>query len=210
MTGLDSDIGYIVDAHHHLWHLRQVHYPWLMARGVPRFFGDPAPIQKNYLHSDFKADIQLLPVRKSVHIQVGAGENQALAEHFFVQQQVDSSNLIKASVAFVDLTTDDLEQQLALLSQGSSLRGIRQIVGRSVEEDLRTGTGGLLDNPQWLQGLRVLAKLGLSFDLQLVPTQMHKSRRVTGFSAGVESRLMPLWFTGIFPTPQQKMPGIRE
>ena len=39
----------MIDAHHHLWDLEAVSYPWLMANGVKRFFGDPTPIQRNYL-----------------------------------------------------------------------------------------------------------------------------------------------------------------
>jgi predicted TIM-barrel fold metal-dependent hydrolase len=46
----------IIDAHHHLWDLQTCQYPWLMARGVTRFFGDPTPIQKNYVVADFRED----------------------------------------------------------------------------------------------------------------------------------------------------------
>ncbi|NNE81672.1 MAG: amidohydrolase, partial [Silicimonas sp.] len=59
-----------IDAHHHLWDLDAVSYPWLMARGVPRFFGDPAPIQRNYLIEEFRFDAK--GFEASVHIQVGA------------------------------------------------------------------------------------------------------------------------------------------
>ena len=31
----------MIDAHHHLWDLSAVHYPWLAAKGATRFFGDP-------------------------------------------------------------------------------------------------------------------------------------------------------------------------
>ena len=61
----------IVDAHHHLWDLDAVRYPWLMARGVRRFFGDPTPIQKNYLVSDLRADADDYVIDASVHVQVG-------------------------------------------------------------------------------------------------------------------------------------------
>lgn len=37
-----------IHAHHHLWDLRAVQYPWLMARDEPRFFADPAPILRDY------------------------------------------------------------------------------------------------------------------------------------------------------------------
>ena len=62
---------HIVDAHHHLWDLDAVRYPWLMARGVRRFFGDPTPIQKNYLVSDLRADAGDYVIDASVHTQVG-------------------------------------------------------------------------------------------------------------------------------------------
>ncbi len=40
-----ASLSRIVDAHYHLWDLKQRHrYAWLMERGVVRFFGDPAPI----------------------------------------------------------------------------------------------------------------------------------------------------------------------
>ena len=57
----------IVDAHHHLWDLNACHYPWLMARGVYRFFGDPTPIQKNYLVDDFREDATAYKLVASVH-----------------------------------------------------------------------------------------------------------------------------------------------
>ena len=44
----------MIDAHHHLWDLSAVSYPWLEDKSKKRFFGDPTPIQKNYLIQDFK------------------------------------------------------------------------------------------------------------------------------------------------------------
>ena len=61
---LASTIGQIVDAHHHLWNLDKIHYPWLMARGIARCFGDPTPIQHNYLAGDFLDDICDRPLAK--------------------------------------------------------------------------------------------------------------------------------------------------
>jgi len=57
-----------IDAHHHLWDLSAVHYPWLMARGEVRFFGDPAPIQRDYLIDEFRADASAHGFSASVHI----------------------------------------------------------------------------------------------------------------------------------------------
>ncbi len=73
-------IDQIVDAHHHLWNLNKIHYPWLMERGVIRFFGDPTPIQQDYLVGDYLDDVGDLPVTSSVHIQVGADSSDSVAE----------------------------------------------------------------------------------------------------------------------------------
>jgi predicted TIM-barrel fold metal-dependent hydrolase len=166
------DLQRIIDAHHHLWNLNACHYPWLMEKGVGRFFGDPAPIQKNYLPSDFKADIGALPVAKSVHIQVGVAPEDSVKETLWQEAQGETAGLPNAIVAFVDLTADNVEAQLDAHSAAHRLRGVRQIVGRSAEEDALTGGGSLLANPAFERGLRTISKRGLSFDLQLVPGQM--------------------------------------
>lgn len=162
----------IIDAHHHLWDLNAVHYPWLAAKGVKRFFGDPTPIQKNYLPADFKADIGDLPIRKSVHIQVGAADDQHLAESQWVQSKVDNSDYPTALVAYCALEKTDRSSMLDQLHELDALRGIRQIVGRAPQEDKQTGTDALIGNTDWQRGLRDLAQRGLRFDLQLIPDQM--------------------------------------
>jgi predicted TIM-barrel fold metal-dependent hydrolase len=168
-----NDIA-IVDAHHHLWDLQACHYPWLMEKGVKRFFGDPAPIQKDYLVADLKADAPL-SLAKSVHIQVGVAEADAVKETLWLQAQADAHGLPSAIVAFADLTRPDLEAVLDAHSSAANLRGMRQIVGRSAEEDSKTGTGALIDNPAFLDGLKQLSVRGLSFDLQLIPAQMARA-----------------------------------
>ncbi len=168
--------SYIVDAHHHLWDLQQPHrYPWLMEKGVRRFFGDPTPIQKDYLASDFRTDIADLPVCKSVHIQVGVAPGDEVAETLWLGAQTKAEGFPTAIVAFADLTAPDLPAMLDAHGAVPQFRGVRQIVGRSAEEDKLTGSAALLDNPRFAQGLQLLADRGLSFDLQLIPSQMQRA-----------------------------------
>ncbi len=158
-----------IDAHHHLWDLQACHYPWLMARGQQRFFGDPTPIQKNYLVEDFLGESSQFTPSLSVHIQVGVAESDALRETEWLQQQADFPH---AAVGFVDLARADAAQQIEAQQQFSKLRGIRQIIGRHAEEDRKHGSAALLENPAWLAGLQQLQQRGLSFDLQMIPPQM--------------------------------------
>lgn len=154
----------IVDSHHHLWNLSAVDYPWLNARGVRRFFGDPTPIQRDYLPADFRAD-HGGKVAASVHIQVGAAD--PFAETCWLSALPDGPAAI---VAAADLTAPDLDAQLDRhLSYGPRLRGVRQIVSRHPSEDAATGSAALLADPRFEAGLRRLGLRALSFDLQLSP-----------------------------------------
>lgn len=167
----------MIDAHHHLWDLRAVHYPWLMAQGKERFFGDPTPIQRDYLIDEFRSEAEVQGVRASVHIQVGAED--AMAEARWVQAVADATpDWPMAQVVFCDLTADDLGAQLDRFQALSTVRGVRQIVGRAPGEDAQTGTNALLDNPKFLAGLQEAGRQGLSFDLQLIPELMEKTARV--------------------------------
>ena len=167
-------IDQIVDAHHHLWNLNKIHYPWLMERGVVRFFGDPTPIQHDYLADDFLDDIGDLPVTSSVHIQVGADSSDSIAETRWLQSEAQRipHGIPNAIVAFCDLADDDTDTILDAQAESGNLRGIRQIVGRSPAEDANSGSGALLDNPNWIDNLARLPSRHLSFDLQLIPAQL--------------------------------------
>jgi len=162
----------IVDAHHHLWDLNACHYPWLMARGVYRFFGDPTPIQKNYLVDDFREDATDYKLVASVHVQVGVPPGDELKETAWLQKTGDDTGLPTAIVAFCELDKPEAPDLLAAQLEYSRVRGARQIVGRSDEEDAITGSGGLIDNSVWCENVGLLGELGLSFDLQLTPRQV--------------------------------------
>lgn len=165
----------MIDAHHHLWNLEKVNYPWLMARGVARFFGDPTPIQRNYLLDEFRRDAA--GFEGSVHIQVGAED--PMAEALWVQSVADQSpDWPMKQVVFCDLTAPDLEAQLDAFQALPTVRGLRQILGRAPGEDAISGTNQLLDDPRFMTGLQAAGRRGLSFDLQLIPELMEKTAAV--------------------------------
>ena len=168
-----------IDAHHHLWDLNEarsgVEYTWLK-EDVVRFFGDPAPIRCDYLLEEFRADAAAEGFEASVHIQVGVADPMAEARWV---DRVASANpdWPMKQVVFCDLTAADVDDQLAAYAALPSVRGVRQIVGRAPEEDAKTGTNALLDDPAFVAGLRKAAAMGFSFDLQLIPELMAKTAR---------------------------------
>ena len=168
----------IIDAHHHLWDLSEMRHTWLAEKDVVRFFGDPAPIQKNYHVPDFKADIGDLPVVASVHIQCGVALDDSVKETEWVQAQSGAHGLANAIVAFCDLTKDDAQADLDAHQHFGNLRGVRQIVGRSAEEDAKLGTNALLEDKAFKHRLKTLVDQKLSFDLQLTPPLMKSAARL--------------------------------
>ena len=77
-----------------------------------------------------------------------------------------------AIIPFCDATKPDVEARLEQHLAHIAVRGVRQIIGRSAEEDRKTGTSNLLSDGTFERGLKVLAARGLSFDLQLTPPLM--------------------------------------
>lgn len=167
----------IIDAHHHLWDLSAVHYPWLAARGVRRFFGDPTPIQRDYPLAEFRADHGGETVVGSVHVQVGADD--ALAETRWLADHAEAHGWPLAIVAAADLTAPDLAARLdaQVEAAGGRLCGVRQIVARHPGED-GPHPGALLRDPAFVRGLATLAERGLSFDLQLVAELLPDAARL--------------------------------
>jgi predicted TIM-barrel fold metal-dependent hydrolase len=163
----------VVDAHHHLWDLSAVDYPWLLERGTRRFFGDPLPIQRNYEVKDFRDDHLSCRVVKSVHVQVGARAGAELDETRWLDLQAQQTGLPSAIVAFCNLldaaAPKMIEDQMAASHR---IRGIRQIISRHADEDREEECLGLLSDKNFEAHLRLLGSLGLSFDLQLTPPYM--------------------------------------
>lgn len=163
----------IIDAHHHLWDLSEVDYPWLQAKGAKRFFGDPAPIQRDYDVADFKQDWSGLPIVGSVHIQVGASPEHSVRETQWLENRAEDEGFPSAIVGFADLASEDamsvVDQHLAASAR---LRGIRHIVSRHPSEDTEYEGRALMDHALFRENLRHLVERGLSYDLQLTPPHL--------------------------------------
>jgi predicted TIM-barrel fold metal-dependent hydrolase len=62
----------LVDAHQHFQDIGAHYYPWLSDRDrPPQLEGDLNPIRRDYLPSDYAADIAGADVRKTVHVENG-------------------------------------------------------------------------------------------------------------------------------------------
>ena len=133
--------------------------------------GDVSPIARDYLLDDLSADASGYELVKSVHIEAVAAD--PIAESQWLQDLADRSGFPHGIVARAELDAPDVEQVLARQAEFANVRGIRHIVNWHREPRLTfTSRSDLLTDPAWLAGFGLLRKYGLSFDLQLYPSQM--------------------------------------
>lgn len=164
----------IIDAHHHLWDLGALSYPWLTTEIQPKSYGDYSAIRRDYLVENFLADVDSAGVTKSVHLAAGAVD--LFAETAWLEgvaNDVDRSRgFPQAIVAGADLTVDSVEEGLERQAALSGrMRGVRQILSKVV-------TAGHADpsvHPAWSAGVGLLAKHDFSLDLQVHPTQLDRA-----------------------------------
>ncbi len=161
-----------VDAHVHLWDLDHLRYPWLTPP-----FADDGPngsveaIARTYRPADYRAEAANLNVAGIVHVDAGADAAQALAETEWLAAQAADTGLPTGIVAFAALNDPDVEPLLAAHARHGRVRGIRHIVNWHIESRRTYTPRDVTTDPDWARGFALLAKYGLSFDLQAYPGQ---------------------------------------
>ncbi len=170
---MGSDLR-IVDPHVHLWDLSRARYGWLQDDPLPNNpAGDMSPIAgRDYLLKDYLADTAGWRVDKIVHIEAGQPIGQQLGETDWLQALADDYGYPHGIVAGADLFDPELDALLEAHAARPNVRGIRQIVCWHADPLKTYNPRDFLPDPKWVEGFAKLARHGLSFDLQLYPSQM--------------------------------------
>ncbi|WP_250453354.1 amidohydrolase family protein [Caballeronia sp. ATUFL_M2_KS44] len=163
----------VVDPHIHLWDLSTHHYPWL-ANPQTSFVGDARDLRHDYLISDFLRDTGSVAVLKVVHVDANHDPADPVEETRWLQSIADGEGrgMPEGIVAGADLSADNAPQVLEAHAAFANTRGIRQIL--NVHDDPLYDYVGrhYMHDPQWRKHFALLERFGLSFDLQLYPSQM--------------------------------------
>jgi L-fuconolactonase len=142
-----------VDAHHHLWSLRRRDQPWLAA---------DSPLRRDFGISELREAIDGTGIERTVLVQV-LNRADETAELLSLAR---GEPLVAGVVAWADLTSPRLADDLAELAMQGPLVGVRhQLQAEPDPEEwlLRHDVG---------RGLDALATIGLPFDLMLRPPQL--------------------------------------
>ena len=161
----------VIDAHHHLTDLRRS-YPWLEGPAEPfRYHGDDRPLRRSYSVDDYRADARDVTLLASVHVENGAAD--ALAETAWIDRLSRERRVPTVHVAHVDLLRPDAARLLEEHAAFPVTRGIRDILNWHPDPVYsHRERGDVMGDPVWRAGFARLEGLGLSFDLQVFPSQL--------------------------------------
>ena len=161
----------IVDAHHHLTDLSRS-YPWLEGPAEPfRYHGDDRPLRRSYSLDDYLADTRGYELIGSVHIENGALSPED--ETRWIAAVAAERGLPSAHVAKVSLLDPDAAAQLRAHAEVGIVRGIRDILNWHPDPVYtHRDRADIMTDPVWRANFASLAELGLSFDLQVFPSQL--------------------------------------
>ena len=147
----------IVDTHLHIWNLDRLRYPWLAS--VPL-------LNKNHLIEDYVRACGPVEVAKMVFLQCECDPAQFKREAEWVAEVAKVDPRIRGIVPWAPLEKGvAVEEELARLAADPLVKGIRRIIQFEPDQNFCL-------RPDFVRGVRLLPKYGLTFDLCINHTQL--------------------------------------
>lgn len=147
----------LVDSHVHLWDPRRLRYPWL--DGIPA-------LNRPFLPADFRSACGPVAVEKAVFVECGCSARQHLDEVGWITQLARREPRLGGIVAAVGLEQGAKARvALATLARNPLVKGVR----RSLQGE---ADPAFCLRPEFVDGVKVLAESGYSFDLCIVHDQL--------------------------------------
>ena len=142
-----------IDSHHHFWDLSRLDYPWM----------PPAPsvVRQNYLPDDLKPEIDAVGIDRTVIVQA----HQSLEEARFLLGIANQTEFVAGVVAWVDVQSPTVGDDLDALMGDGALAGIRHQVEDDPDDDW-------LIAEATIRGLKEIAERGLAYDMLVKPRHM--------------------------------------
>lgn len=159
----------IIDAHQHFWDIEHNYLPWLCDPvPIPFRYGDYSGLRRNYLPEHYRADCAEHSVVGSVCIEAEWDPSDPYGEVLWLSELIRARNLNSVIVAQAWLDRPDIAEVLEHHAANPFVRGIRHKPRVSSGPGmLDNGDSGSLTDPKWGRGFSMLARHGLSFDLQV-------------------------------------------
>ncbi|WP_322094169.1 amidohydrolase family protein [Paraburkholderia bannensis] len=175
----------VVDPHVHFWDLDTHHYPWLANPGTS-FVGDARDLKHNYLPDDLLREAGDIEVLKVVHVEANHDPADPVEETRWLESIADAGKgLPNAIVAAADLSAPNAPEILAAHAAFKRTRGIRQILNVHANPLYDYVGRHYMCEAAWRKHFALLEQHGLSFDLQLYPSQMEEAAALARAHPGI-------------------------
>ncbi|PVX86354.1 amidohydrolase family protein [Paraburkholderia unamae] len=182
----------VVDPHVHFWNLDTHHYPWLANPGTS-FVGDAREFPHNYLPADLLREAGDIDVLKVVHVEANHDPADPVEETRWLESIADNAAnagearaFPDAIVAACDLSAPNAAAVLEAHAAFARTRGIRQILNVH-ENPLYDYVGRhYMREATWREHFARLEQHGLSFDLQIYPSQMQEAAALARAHPGIQ------------------------
>ncbi|MDB5385971.1 MAG: putative TIM-barrel fold metal-dependent hydrolase, partial [Planctomycetaceae bacterium] len=143
----------IVDTHQHLWDLTKFELPW--TKGA-----DVGSLARSFVSADYLAAIEGSNVVKSVYMEVDVLPAQQSKEADYVIDICEKGQTpMVAAVISGRPNSAEFKAYITKYSKSKYIKGVRQVLHSDV-----TPAGYCLD-PKFVDGIKLLGDLNLSFDL---------------------------------------------
>lgn len=141
----------IIDAHVHLWNPDQFGMPWLE---------DIPALRRPYGLQEYREQTRGLSIIGMVYVEVGVDPQQTLREAHHIVELAQEEPRLQAIVAAapVEQGTGVCGHLEALIALSPLVKGVRRNIQDEAEPDFCL-------RPDFVEGVRLLAEYGLSFDL---------------------------------------------
>lgn len=164
----------IVDAHAHLYDARVNQHGIFQRRdpGFEAFVGDYSALPRWFLPDDYRAAAGARDVAGIIWHEFISGD--AVREVAWAQRVADASDLPMALVGLVDFADPGLPERLDAYRAFPNLTAVRQHLGWDADNPLRrfAARPDLLNDPQWLAGLKRLEGTSLRCGLEVFAPQL--------------------------------------
>jgi len=173
MSDAAAKIG-IVDTHQHLWDLRRLRLPWLPTSG---------PLSGNHTMDDYLREAQGLGIEKTIYMEVDVPPEQHPQEAEYVLSLCGKRGSPLVGVVLGGRPADPgFGDYLERFSADRRVRGIRQVLHSAATPQ------GYCLRPEFIRGIRLLGKMGLTFDVCLPAAYLEDAAQLA--DACPETRLI--------------------
>lgn len=159
--------GPVVDAHHHFWDPTINDHPWLRPDVlIPFRYGDYSAIKRPYLPDDYRRDCAGHDIVQTVYVETEWNPDDPVGEVRYASSLAARHGWPSAIVAAAWLHRPDTAALLDTYADFPLVRSVRHKPGGPDSPAQVGSVKTLMSDPAWRSGFVLLARHGLSFDLQ--------------------------------------------